>query len=102
MTITRPIPEEALPVVEIIRRDVPRPETLPVAQTNSCMRWYRGALLCCPMGLHGTAKLGAPSDGFHFEGELRNCTSDAIEQLGIWWDEQTDARAAVDAVWGEA
>ena len=31
MPLTSPIPKAAMPVVKIIRRDVPRPKTLPVA-----------------------------------------------------------------------
>lgn len=102
-----PIPAEAMPVVEILRRDVPRPRELPtsrtLAPTNDHLRWYGGrspnrwTSRCCPMGLHPAAGLPTPRCDDEFP-----ASSLAIFAFAEWWDslEDADAVAAVEAVWG--
>lgn len=95
----RAIPKAALPVVEIIRRDVPRPEELPtLGFENVVLRW-RNKKTKCPMGLPDASTAVAPAVGTSFAGGV--CTDTAVKAFGVWWDQQTDPQAAVDAVWGE-
>ena len=103
--LTREIPPEAMPVVEILRRDVPRPEELPGDKWPSLSwpspYWRRCSRLgvCCPMGLHPKSLFNAPNDASVFaDGET---TDDAVDSFGKWWDEQTDPQAAVDSIWGK-
>lgn len=102
--LTRPVPAEAMPIIELLRRDVRRPQHLPVgnplrfdmALVKRMSISGRGADVdnmgwSCPMGLHPEARGRDEPYGLPF--------GDAGEALGDWWDEQTDAKAAVDAVW---
>ena len=90
MPLTRPIPPEAMPVVERIRREVPRPERLPWPDDDNdgLLRFYgqpRWPLAgCTPSGLLPEATSPAPCE---------------IGPLDFWWDEQTDPVAATDALW---
>ena len=94
MPLTRPIPEDAMPVVEIIRREVPRPRELPVSRSNV------GDLLrfgtACPMGLCPKAETPTPAgqDTFGYDVKLHE-----IWAFFDWWDNESDPQAAVDAVW---
>ena len=104
MGITRKIPLDAKPIVEMLRRDVERPRSLPVfLDTGSrSLVWFiddgDGHVDCaCPMGLHPKATNHMPTSWEHFFGW--ECESRAIRAFARWWDEQTDRRAAVDAVW---
>ena len=94
------IPRAAMPVIEILRRDVPRPERLPVL-SGGVLRWQfisqvTGSRFRCPMGLHPDALDPEPDNQFGFPA----CPSwIAITAFWEWWDNQSDARAAVDAIW---
>ena len=93
-----PIPKAARPVVKIIRRDVPRPKTLPVAMYQArrdyqSLRWANGK---CPMGMHKLAKSKTPITF----GSFPKCSEKEIFEFAIWWDRQSSAQEAVDAVWG--
>lgn len=56
--LTEPIPKAAMPVVRVIRRDVPRPKKLPTLFGRSlALRFCR---FHCPMGLHPKAKDRTP------------------------------------------
>lgn len=93
------IPEAARPVVEILRRDVLRPSELPVS-THSVLRWFKGNLSYCPMGLHPKSKSPNPICSSGFAGrELDN--SAAISAFINWWDKlkPEHAQQAVDAIW---
>ena len=91
-----PIPRAAMPVVRVLRRDVKRPKDLPVAR-QSALRW--GA--CCPMGLHKGSFVVCPVDSYNFAGGAAD--QDSVDAFFRWWDSlpASDARAAVDAVWGK-
>lgn len=101
-----PIPEAALPVAEILRRDVPRPKTLPIMttlfRTTEALRWIPkgGVAGVCPMGRHQDARSLAPTcaAGFPFP-TVRDAH---VEAFGDWWDSLTleQAPAAMDAIWG--
>lgn len=95
-----PIPTAALPVVEIIRREVPRPMELPEVEDGS-LRWptpYH-ILGCCPMGLCSHAVVPQPTSplGFGYE----HVALEAVQRFALWWDrlDPSAAQAAVDAVW---
>ena len=98
------IPTAAMPVVRVLRREVPRPRRLPVAIMSSvvepCLRWVggfnSGADDACPMGLHPDAHCGSPDSIATFP---LGGTNTAVIAFWQWWDVQSDARAAVDAVW---
>ena len=101
------IPEDAMPVVEIIRRDVPRPTRLPgfsIYFANiKCLR-FNGC--SCPMGLHKNSTSYTPTQPEAFLGddlimEERMRLGEPVESFAHWWDKQTDPKAAVDAVWGK-
>lgn len=109
VALTRPIPEEAMPVVQLIRERVKRPEDLPelvqpFASCRSVLRFVRGngAVRVCPMGLDKTAIMPLPTDAYCFSicSPFRN-SDVGVRHCGLWWDEQQNAQAAVDAVWGE-
>ncbi len=98
-----PIPEAAMPVVRIIREQVPRPKRLPF-QDGDKLRWKRkreGLIVYfCPMGLLPGAKFAIPISGYG--AGLPDEMYDAISCFGSWWDGLSDAQEAVDAVWGKA
>ena len=101
MPLTSPIPKAARPVVKIIRREVPRPKTLPIAanimypgpSNYACFRWADGK---CPMGMHRLAKSKSPI----VPGSFPKCSPEEIFAFATWWDRQNSAQEAVDAVWG--
>lgn len=99
------IPVQALPVVRVLRRDVPRPKELPrlarcaaavATKRRYILRFWppKNHLLCCPMGLHPATPHAEPTPGDGFP-----ASDEAVEAFAYWWDTQTDAQAAVDAVW---
>ncbi len=102
------IPQEAMPVVEIIRKQVPKPEELPLLHNRGdirrrrVLRWKESIgdhiMLYSPLGLLPTTIYAAPSNAY--ESGLPEEMCDAVQEFIEWWDEQTDAQAAVDAVWG--
>ena len=51
----------------------------------------------CPMGLHPRSKDSAPTSSMGFLDEVGDA---AVSAFLCWWDEQYDAMAAVDEVWG--
>ncbi len=108
--MTLKIPEECMPVVEIIRREVSKPTKLPIATQHHKGRirlrfvdedlsspHYRAEL--DPMGLCDQAMTYLPTgrDDFCYD-----VPEKSIIAFARWWDSLTDAQAAVDAVWGPA
>ena len=95
-------PPEAMPVVEYIRKHVPRPKELPVLRAyekthGTALRFPRWDWYTCPMGLLPNAIEALPEcsedlDGFN---------TDQIEAFYETWDSFTNPIAAVNAVWGE-
>jgi len=100
MPLTKPIPKEARSIVRRIRKDVPRPELNKILS-----QWTQGRGLRikysgrCPMGLLPYTKCKIPLSPCDFEDS--RISYDAIIEFASWWDLQTDATAAVDAVWGK-
>ena len=99
------IPAEAMPVVEILRRDVPKPHGLPSSRLDSGQQMHWEGCKC-PMGLHPLAESYTPTTpeqslGF-IDMDERFRLGEPVDSFLEWWDAQTDPQAAVDAVWGEA
>jgi len=94
MSFTREIPDTALPIVEILRRDVPKPDELPTYAAGA-LRWneFRCA---CPMGLHPQATSPVP---VHEDQFPPYPNGHIVRQFAVWWDNQKDAKAAVNAIW---
>ena len=104
MPLTRPIPPEAMPVVEVLRRDVPRPAELPKPLSyisDGSLRWSVErdgvCVLCCPEGLHRESSHCIPETRREFAGG--KCSSKSVQAFEDWWDEQESAAEAVEAVW---
>jgi len=102
----KPIPVEAMPVVEVIRRDVERPGELPVPRDpEGLLRWdgEEDGSCRCPMGLHPKARNDQPISSWGFIGKM-GWEQGAILKFAYWWDrlEEGEAKEAVTAVWGEA
>lgn len=103
------IPEGAMPVVEVLRRDVKRPTAKLIEGSHGQARFECGK---CPMGLHPTALRLTPAvpQGFLPNSELgqlqiaQNCEEAAPGYyFWTWWDRLTldEARKAVDLIWPE-
>ena len=96
----QPIPKAAMPVVRIIRRDVPRPKMLPTDRWGTILRFpiKKFGYWCDPMGLHPKATNSWPAGAKEFPASNR-----AIRAFYMWWDYIPAALAqqAVDAVWGK-
>ena len=95
-----PIPAAAMPVVEVLRRDVPAPGALP--STNGALVglfWYFRGGTVCPMGLHPLAREDYPTSKKEFP--VKGIRSKEIDAFMKWWDafSDTDALAACEAIW---
>ena len=92
MPVTRPIPEEAMPAVEFIRRWIPRPRQVPrVPQRKSHERRLD---LCWDYNvvLWEVVKMFRPS-GLRVPGR-------AFGMLETWFEEQRSGKLAMLALWG--
>jgi len=100
MPLTRPIQPEARPVVDVLRRDVPRPVELPTILPFGCgPRWIGplGKLFpICAMGLREGSSRRLPGNPSEFCHEV---SMEAVWTFMVWHDEQTDPAALVDAIW---
>lgn len=88
-------------VIEILRRDVPRPKTLPKPDDligRNYLRWGSKKGFCCPMGLHKKANSNNPIGALDFP---LGVGSEDISEFADWWDKQTDPKKAMDRVWGK-
>jgi hypothetical protein len=94
-----PLPPAAQPVVDILRRNVPRPKELPKPDGGlpPFLRW-KGALGGrCPMGLlEGAVATPTCSNEFCHRAE-----SAAVAVFAGWWDHlrAEDAAEAVELIW---
>ncbi len=113
MPLTRPIPDAAIPVVEILRRDVKRPEG-DVKHIGICLGYKTERLpgwkhspsfsgYACPLGLHpkagGYLPLSQEFARSYNDGKLRQ---QEVGDFIAWWHEQRDGEAATDAIWPPA
>ena len=94
-------PSECVEVIEYIRRHVAKPDSLPksswLGSTN--LRWP-GGFGWCPMGLCRTTRFAIVTA--QMAAEDTGLSREAVYAFMDWWDCETDAAAAVEAVWGEA
>lgn len=92
-----PIPETAMPVVKVLRRDVLKPKSLPVLRGKR-LRWPPDF---CPMGLHLKSYDMLPVLASNFANS--ECSQAAVEAFWRWWDQVSieDAQEAVNAIWGK-
>lgn len=94
------IPDEAMPVVEILRRDVERP-TGKIIQIRAHPRLECGA---CLMALHPTAlaltKTPTRRESFA-SGPMHDLDVDNFYHFASWWDHLTIPQAyeALDLIW---
>ena len=98
-----PMPSAAAKIAAVIRAQVPRPAELPVGMPNyEHLRWRKNGR--CPMGLLSGARTWCPTFERSFEPNESPGTDDELQAFADWWDSlsESDAAAAVDAVWGEA
>lgn len=103
------IPSEAMPVVEVLRRDVEKPKAEGLVM--NCLgpelyapRWQEGPdkRHFCPMGLHEDSVSRLPDTKADFaDGE--QCNLLEITGFSTWWDNLAleDAKQAVDLIWPE-
>lgn len=91
------IPRAVLPVVRVLRRDVPKPSAKSLVLVQCGTRWPDNN--CCPLGLHPKATHCTPVRTSDFN-DIR-LSFDAIVSFAGWWDSLTlaDARRAVDLIW---
>ena len=102
-------PPECVEVIEYIRRHVAKPDSLPrLVNTvgGDSLRWpgcddrMSDFQSFCPFGLCHGVVMGVPGDTYIASiASLRNLE---VRIFMRWWEHQTDAAAAVEAVWGEA
>lgn len=99
------IPQQAMAVVEILRRDVPKPtESLFMDEFTvngqDCMRFYPSSR--CPMGLHPNAIPTCPVTSIGFC-QSHEVTDGEVKSFYQWWDSLTleQATQAVDLIWTE-
>jgi len=102
------IPKEAMKVVEIIRRESKKPEELPRmvlcgSSPHDSLRFDKDisgfTYPACPMGLCNNSLNPIPSSRFSFGYE--EASNQEVRSFWKWWDAQTNAQEAVDAVWGK-
>ena len=100
----KPIPKKAMPVVEILRKEIKKPKSLPGFITGIYLRWPRrrnGNWNCCPLGLLKDAPVPDPCTGFWPQSLIGHIA--AGKEFIEWWDKLPlkDAQKAVDAIWGK-
>lgn len=100
MPLTRPIPRSAKFVAARLRAEVKK---WPAAKKWTPEHSYSASVLrCtdgkCPMGLHPSATEETPTELRDFEDRKGWGGERGIQAFYDWWDEQTDARAALRAI----
>lgn len=98
------LPKVARPVLNIIRRDVPRPSNeiryvTYSPEDSSHIRFEKAFEWCCPMGLHPDSTYHVPVHRHQFAGG--RCSDLAVEAFGNWWDKKRNVKKAIEAVWGK-
>ncbi len=97
------IPENALPVIKDIRKNIKRPKKLPVSWKveGTNLRWYLNGNTYCPLGFHPALCC------IHFTPFSINdfsyvpFTGKQFQCFIHWFDKQTDAKEVVKAIWGK-
>jgi hypothetical protein len=98
------IPKSAMPVVVVLRRNVPKPATLPISLKShdrqlpqTMLRWLDDNT--CPMGKHPKSRHPCPGYWQGFADGM--CDDAAVTAFFRWWDDiqEKDAQEAMDAIW---
>lgn len=105
-------PPEAMSIVRCLRTEVPRPTELPEFSGGArVLRWYVDGELACPIGLHPLSERRDPDQYYKASRFLDRAVPrrgddpdndphvTAFYAFMNWWDEQTNAAAAVAAIW---
>ena len=94
------IPENLMPIVEVLRRDCLKPQCSLVASEGDKDPRFGG--IYCPMGLHPTAMCSTPVIGFT-KGPMLNINFDTRSDFANWWDNLTvpEAEEIVNEIWPE-
>ena len=103
----KPCPPEAMPVVEILRRDVPRPKRLPkirkipVSIVGPDVHRLRWKDCLCPLALHPRLHGHSPMCEEAEQAFDSALPARVFFAFMRWWDKLTeaDAKAAVDFIW---
>ena len=102
----KPIPEDAMPIVERLRQESKRPSGLPRLSMGGILRWKKGKgcarYLLCPLGfIPEIAKCGLTAPSSETAAKYGHLPLLATVRFVWWWDSlgQEDAKAAVDAIW---
>ena len=109
MTEPLPIPESAMPVVLILRAEVPRPSpesVIPMTEKDDRIRFGTPTSeRHCPMGLHKSALRTCPMFPDTFLGIKRaaELSGSNTKCFALWWDSIPYERAseAIALVWPE-
>lgn len=113
------IPDAAMPVVEILRRDVPRPATMPVPRWDdykigpASRIWKRTRdghpWRCDPMGLHPNSRDASPDTCDKWIDRVCECETPgqhcSVVEFATWWDSicgELEIREAINLIWPEA
>lgn len=96
----KPIPKAAMPIVDYIRKNVPRPDDLPEMHRGA-LRWLIGDERFCIMGLCPCTRSPQPFTIEQFDPTPLGFTQNAITDTLCWWDDiyESDAQAVCDAIW---
>lgn len=95
-----PMEPQAVAIARLLSERVKRPSMLPVADWNGRLRFKdtEDNPCYCPLGLLPTATCPAPATklaaGLLWEVE-------SVRPFWNWWDQQTNAQEAVNAVWSK-
>ncbi len=101
------IPDLAMPVVEALRKDVPKPD-YKLFYAGRIKKIHKqigdmGELECCPMGLHKNSETALPSCASQFN--VKGVSDESVRWFSVWWDTITwpnapeRTRIAVNTVW---
>jgi hypothetical protein len=92
------IPAAAMPVVEILRRDVPKP-----MDWDALGLFHRGERRCCPVGLHpqSTSGIPNPAGAAHDIGVSADAAQAFFKWYGGRYGDQEHLRSYIDAIWPE-
>lgn len=104
----KPIPKDALPVIEVIRKHARRPRKNPEyvetvdESAYYCLRWQKADADYCPLGLLPWAKSPIPAAESFDEEEGAFTCHEAAEFIE-WFDNLgiSDAPHVIDAIWGK-
>lgn len=95
------VPHEVMPVVEVLRREVKRPNSPQLSLHGKLYFWTSDAGPVCPMGLHPASVSRFPTRASWCGGGLRKLPDHDIARFAYWWDDLVlpEAQEAMDFIW---